>query len=303
MTTAASHWFGSRAMRERAYEPRAAGPKKGVRTEVFTVIVPAHNEERGLKRILPVLDSISSVSEVIVVANGCTDGTVAVAQRFESVAVHVLDQPSKRLALNLGDSLAKHFPRIYLDADIDISAAALEALAEVLDCERPVLAAPSPRFDTSRSSSAVRLFYEIFDLLPHAKQPGSGGIYGVSKAGRLRFGEFPEQMGDDLFVKRHFDEGESVVSPGLFVVDAPRDLKALLRVRTRVARGNRELARTADVRFGSSTHNTARHLVGLMISDPRYLLGGVVYSYIVLRARLDSYRVRASVWLRDETTR
>ena len=59
--------------------------------------------------------------DVIVVANGCTDDTAKVAASF-GPAVRVLSIPvaSKREALVAGDRAARSFPRVYVDADVEL---------------------------------------------------------------------------------------------------------------------------------------------------------------------------------------
>ena len=54
-----------------------------------TVIIPAHNEESEIARCLDALRPSDRPAElqVIVVCNGCTDGTASVARSFEHVEV------------------------------------------------------------------------------------------------------------------------------------------------------------------------------------------------------------------------
>ena len=59
--------------------------------------------------------------EIIVACNGCTDETARIARGFDGVTVLELEQPSKAAALNAGDAAASHWPRLYVDADVQIS--------------------------------------------------------------------------------------------------------------------------------------------------------------------------------------
>ena len=65
-------------------------------------------------------------------ANGCTDDTVARARAFPGVTVLDLPTPGKVDALNAADAAATAFPRIYLDADIELREGALKGLVDAL---------------------------------------------------------------------------------------------------------------------------------------------------------------------------
>ena len=71
------------------------------------------------------------------VANGCTDDTVAVAAARPGVRVLSLPEPGKAGALNAGDAVAVGFPRIYLDADIVLTTAAVRAVADAAGTAMP----------------------------------------------------------------------------------------------------------------------------------------------------------------------
>ena len=85
-------------------------------------MIPAHNEAAVIARRLTPLAPLAAAGklEVIVACNGCTDDTAAIARGFEGVTVLEMAQPSKTAALNAGDAAATHWPRFYLDADVEI---------------------------------------------------------------------------------------------------------------------------------------------------------------------------------------
>jgi cellulose synthase/poly-beta-1,6-N-acetylglucosamine synthase-like glycosyltransferase len=65
--------------------------------------LPAYNEEANLKKLLPKLVREKDLTEIVVIASGCTDGTIEVARSFEP-RVRVLIQPEregKASAINL----------------------------------------------------------------------------------------------------------------------------------------------------------------------------------------------------------
>lgn len=80
-----------------------------------SVIIPAHNEEKYIEKTLK---SVSHRDvEVIVVCNGCTDNTEAVARKFTK-NVFVLDEANVSKARNFGASKASGNRLVFLDADI-----------------------------------------------------------------------------------------------------------------------------------------------------------------------------------------
>ncbi|NAZ81541.1 glycosyltransferase [Kineococcus sp. R8] len=301
----------------------------------LSVVVPAHDEARTLGASLAALAAAAGreVPDVVVVANGCTDATADVA-RAAGVRVVELAEPSKAAALSAGDVAATAFPRVYLDADIRLTPGTLEALAATLRRDGVLVASPRVVFDTSRSSWPVRAFYAAYRELPYVREGLVGlGVYGMSAAGRARFGDFPRVTSDDLFVQRMFSPDERAVSGGEFVVAAPRDLRNLLKVRTRTARGNAELGgrevddlvRTPNDtdgaggrtdpsgpgestdgggrRFGRTTSSTTTALLRLAMVRPRLIPSFVVYTAVTTASRVSARRRQSTAWQRDTSTR
>lgn len=83
----------------------------------FSIIVPAHNEE---KKIFKALDSIKAQSftdyELIVVCDACTDCTYEVAQKYTD-KVLCIDGHSSAAARNAGLDIAKGDWVLFCDAD------------------------------------------------------------------------------------------------------------------------------------------------------------------------------------------
>lgn len=276
----------------------------------FSVVIPAHDEAAVIGRCLAsfVGDLAPGEAEVFVVANGCTDRTADVACAFPGVSVLELTEASKTAALNAGDEAATAFPRVFLDADIDVSADTLRHLAEALEGPGAAVGAPRAALDLDGCSAAVRRFYRVHARLPYMAEGMTGtGIYALSRAGRSRFGRFPDLTADDLFVQRLFAPGERTVLPDRFTVRVPRTLAALVTVRTRVAAGNRQMAheRADDEAFQSSAGSTGRALVHLVRASPRELVGAAVYVgvTVVARGRARTRKGRGAGWLRDQTSR
>lgn len=279
-----------------------------------SVVIPAYNEAAVIGRCLSALRAEGLPLEIVVAANGCSDDTAALARAVEGVTVLDIPTGSKSGALNAGDDAARAFPRIYLDADIELSPGALSGLVAALSADEPRVAAPRVLFDTRDASGWVRAYYRVFEELPYAGDGLVGlGVYGVSGPGRSRFERFPRVQADDLFIQRLFAPEERIRTEGTFTVRVPRKLGALVAVRTRVARGNAELA-TIDAAsaqaaagpraFAATTGGTGRALATLLARHPARLPDVAVYVAVTVVARLRARRSAGSpTWNRDETTR
>jgi glycosyltransferase involved in cell wall biosynthesis len=277
---------------------------------MISVIIPAHNEASVIARTLNAITQGAAWGEldVIVVCNGCTDSTAAVARGFRPL-VRVIETQvaSKTHALNLGDEAAHGFPRIYADADIVITADAIRNLARRLASGDVLAVAPVPSFDLSSCSWPVRACYEIRSLLPSAQEGiGGSGVYALSEAGRGRFGGFPTLTADDGFVRIQFQpEERETVRSARSTVFPPRTIKDLIATKTRAHYGSFELANLFPrlwQKRGESNHKSLTTLFTI----PRLWLKLVVYCAVTIIAkRRAQRRLRdgAHSWERDNTSR
>jgi glycosyltransferase involved in cell wall biosynthesis len=277
-----------------------------------SVVIAAHNEENVIGRCLDALFEDGSVNlDVTVVANGCSDETVQRAYRA-GARVLELPQPGKARALNAGDAAAEGFPRLYLDADMALSGADVAKLAERLEGDPAILAcAPRRVINLDGRPLAVRAYFKIQQELPvnRAGLFGRGAVM-VSEAGRSKFGQFPDETADDLFLDALYAPHASVVIEDVTnVVEAPLTTKDLLRRLVRVRRGNRQLRR-ADL--GSTTDGepiTVRAsdrwswLRDVVLVRPSLAPVGVVYATLTLLADWGARRRTKIAWGRDESTR
>lgn len=269
-----------------------------------SVVVPAHDEETVIGDLLDALASADPGElEVVVVCNGCTDGTAAVAARHPWVRVVEIPECSKIAALNAGDRVATAFPRVYLDADVHIDVPALRAVVAALEAGE-VAAAPLPRFDTRGAGPGSRLYHALRTELGYTRLALLGaGVYALSESGRARFGEFPDVIADDGFVYSLFARHERANPPGAtFTIRVPRDLRSVYRRQVRISRGNLELAalgRRPDVP-GPAWHQALRARPLLAPAAAVYV---AVNTAARLRARHLSSSGRPVVWSRDESSR
>ena len=280
---------------------------------VGSVVIPAHNEGAVIARCLTALARQEPAAhlEIVVAANGCTDDTVDLARSFTDalpgLVVLDLESPSKVGALNAADEACSAFPRIYLDADIELGPTVVAHLLQVLARQEPALAGPSIVFDVDAASAAVRHFYRAYAQTPYVQHALVGlGVYALNAAGRARFHEFPALVADDLFVQRLFAATERHTVEGSFTVRVPRTLLDLVRVRTRTAYGNTQLQTEVPATSpgdGSSTWQTVLGLLGAARRRPTLLPSLGVYLAVIVAARLRARRTQSGTWWRDDSTR
>jgi hypothetical protein len=270
------------------------------------VIIPAYNEEsviaRTLDGLLPLLSS--SGVDIIVVCNGCTDATSEVARRYSGVTVLETPVGSKPAAMNLGDSATERWPRLYLDADIQVEASAVEAVFRELSRPGAPLASRSSSIvDTRGASLPVRSYYRARARIPdQATRLWGAGLYAVSEAGHGRFAGFPEVTADDSWFDGLFAEGEkTIVETVPARVQAPRTTAALLQILRRHRRGHVELA-TAD----PGAQGRGRALLGTIRGLPS-ALDALCYAALAAAARFQPRRPMVGPgmqqWEKDTSTR
>ena len=83
----------------------------------ISVVLPAKNEAEGLRRTLPGLKALLPDAEIIVVNDGSTDDTVAVAAEF---GVRILTSPypmGNGAAIKRGARAASGEILVFMDAD------------------------------------------------------------------------------------------------------------------------------------------------------------------------------------------
>ena len=272
---------------------------------VGAVIIPAHDEAAVIGRTLDSLREVLrwGTVEVIVACNGCTDMTEAIAAQYDGVRVLHVAEASKTAALNAADEAAHLWPRLYLDADIEVSAGALAAVFAALG-DGPLLAArPAFRYETAGASFLVRAYYRARNRIPGNSQGMWGaGAYALSEAGHHRLGRFPALTGDDYYVDGLFAQAEKgVVETEPVVVRTPRSSAALLGILRRTYRGNAQLdAASGD----ASAARTARQLLE-SVRGPLTAADALVYAAFAGAGRRRALlsRTPAPAWERDNSSR
>ena len=277
---------------------------------VASVVIPAHNEAVTIGRNLRALrrGTRDDDLEVVVVCNGCTDQTAEAARAADPRArVIEIDEPSKAEAVRVGNTATEVFPRVHLDADIELSGTDLLSLLEPLS-RRGVLAT-GPRRDVPKTGCSrwVRWYYEVWESLPQVESGLFGrGVVVLSEEAQARVSALPRMLSDDLGMSDAFSAQERcVVSTAVAVVHPPRTVRDLVRRRIRISTGNTQAARLGVRRPASRTR--LRTLLALSVSRPGLALRVPVFLGIHVAALVGARRaVRAgdfTSWQRDESSR
>jgi len=219
---------------------------------LMSVIIAARNEEAYIGDCLRSLlgqDEDSEGVEVILAANACTDGTVEVSGRFQpefdargwDLKILEVPEPGKVKALNAGDAAAEGTMIVFLDADVRLD-------AEMLGQLRRALQTDEARYATGTLSVApaktwvTRRYADFWQSLPFVKGGAVGaGLFAVNRAGRARWGAFPEIISDDTFVRLQFAPQERQEVPACYHWPMVEGFANLVRVRRRQDDGVREI--------------------------------------------------------------
>ena len=278
---------------------------------IASIIIPAHNEESVIGRCLRSIteDARPGEFEIIVVGNGCTDATCDIASGFSSdVRVLHSSKASKVAALNLGDRSASHFPRFYVDADIEISADAIRGACRSLHQTGICAAAPRIAWDLGECNAWVRAFYRAWRLQPYFDNGRLGsGVYALNRDGHERLSRFPDVTADDEYVRRLFKPQERVTDfDHCFIATPPRTLRDLVRIKTRSRRGNQQLDRVCKNRPSRKWGRMLTFATRILIR-PHLWITLPIYTGVVLATSWNAARTihmtHSALWEKDWSSR
>ncbi len=278
-----------------------------------SVIIPAHNEASVISACLkPLLEnSFLDNNQVIVVCNGCLDETAKIVSNLSSKFICLeTDIPSKSNALNLGDAVATFYPRIYLDADVVISIAAIKAMIKTLKIEGIFATSVEPKIILSKSAYFVKAYYDIWFQLPYYKAGMIGsGVYTLSEKGRNRFNKFPDIISDDGFVRCLFNEQERKLTHGFYSqVNVPKDIINLIKIKTRSRLGRYEL-KNKFPELLANEKKSYQSIIPSLILNYKLWVKTFIYLSVNFSARIRAkyqyhkYTNKIIKWERDESTR
>ncbi len=266
----------------------------------LSVILPASNEAALIGGCLSAIlesDWEGAGVQVVVVANGCHDDTVARAQAMDDQFVargwrlDVLDLATggKLGALNAGDAAALGATRVYLDADVTISRGVLWQLSNALDSASARYA--SGTVNITAQGWMSRTYARIWRQVPFMTEcvPGCG-VFAVNQAGRERWDTYPDIISDDTFVRLSFRPDERIGVPASYNWPIAEGFANLVKVRRRQDAGVDQIAEQFPELIENDdkpSFPTSRKL-GIALRDP---IGFAVYSGVALISKLTRNRV------------
>jgi glycosyltransferase involved in cell wall biosynthesis len=268
------------------------------------VILPAHEEMDWigpcLDAVLASTGALPAAREIILVANACTDGTAAVARdrtaaaanRGWTLTVIETDRPGKLAALNLAEAQTAARTRIYLDADVVVSAALIAGLCVALDTDEPRYATGTAVIPVPRSRIS-RAYGRFWQTLPFLEKDAPGfGLFAVNAAGRSRWGSFPDIISDDTFVRLQFAPRERVRLDQTYQWPLVEGFARLVRVRRRQNRGVAEVAeRFPDLMKNNAPAAPSRsEILRRSLRDP---VGFCVYAGVAVTVRTSIFARKA----------
>jgi Glycosyl transferase family 2 len=277
-----------------------------------SIVIPAYNEEKSIERCLSALLAGAEPGEfeIAVVCNGCKDATAERARRFgDRVQVVETTVASKINALNLGDAHVTSFPRFYIDADVQIDAAAVRDVAKLLTDDSPILvAAPRAIVAYEDRPLLVRSFFKAWTALPYFRENMIGsGVYAFSRAGRARFDKFPDIIADDEYARLVVSPQERrASSTSTFTIYPPRTLSGLIKIHTRARAGSLQLRARFPELVGNNNTDPGRTL-HLLATTPALWIHAPIYLGVQFLAKMKAKQKlrerREAEWERDETSR
>ncbi|MBQ6675669.1 MAG: glycosyltransferase [Ruminococcus sp.] len=167
----------------------------------FTVVIPAHNEEKYIGKCLRAIKSAAKYVypdkvEMIVVANRCTDKTADIARRL---GAKVLENNDKCIAAvrNTGAKAASGEILVTIDADSLMTKYSLLEIRENLLSGKVIGGGADPKFDRMSIGMAFSALYVAINLLPVMIKNGgylSGAMFWCYKRDFMNIGGFDEGL-------------------------------------------------------------------------------------------------------------
>ena len=201
------------------------------------------------------------------------------------------------------------FPRVHLDADIELYGAHVLQLLEPIT--RDQVLATAPRRDVPRTGCSrwVRWYYDVWESLPQVESGLFGrGVVVLSEEAQARVTALPRLMSDDLGMSDSFTGEERRVVPGaVAVVHPPRTVARPGPPPDPRSRPATPRPAELGVRRSASRTSVAHPAWAWPSSDPALALRLPVFVAVHVAAQLGARRALRSgdftTWQRDESSR
>lgn len=167
----------------------------------FSVIVPAHNEEKYIGKCLEAIQAAAQKVkpeqvQTIVVANRCTDDTAEIAAEYGAEVVINEDKCISSIR-NAGARAAKGEIIVTIDADSIMSAGSLTEIREMLESGKYVGGGTKAKFERMSVGIFFSAAYVALNLVPmmiRSKAALSGGMFWCCKKDFDAVGGFDESL-------------------------------------------------------------------------------------------------------------
>lgn len=282
---------------------------------ILTVIIPAFNEAAVIeKTISPYIEIGKKYKQrlaVYVVCNGCTDNTFEVVKRVvqnndSKIELIDLEKGSKVLAINYVLDLISEGSVMVHDADVYLSRADIDNIINFTLHNEFLYASVNSIINKKDCSYLVEKYYKFMKRLPESKHGMvSSGVYILSSQARKIIIRLPDVIADDGYIKSFFKPQRlSVINDANSVVDAPKSISALIKIKTRSRLGNLDLNKRYSLN-PSSRKNTINSIMKTA-TDSKDVIGLFIYCMVTTICRLRAYwQIKLNIikWERDETSR
>lgn len=167
---------------------------------MFSVIIPAHNEEKYIGKCLRSVNraakEANTTVETIVVANRCTDRTAAVARHYGAKVIVNEDRCISSIR-NAGVRASCGKIIVTIDADSIMGRCALTEIKELLGSGKYIGGGAMPKFDRMSLGIALSSAYVALKLIPAMIKSGgilSGTMFWCRRRDFDRIGGFDESL-------------------------------------------------------------------------------------------------------------
>jgi hypothetical protein len=197
---------------------------------------------------------------------------------------------------------------VYVDADVELGADDIRALAAALS--RPGILAVAPRLDLALAGVPwlLRWYWDIWSRLPEVRRGLFGrGVLAVSETGYKRIAGLPPVIADDLVASLAFTPAErAIADDARVIVHPPRTFRDLIRIRVRAATGTAQVEQT-DGAPPSTARTRPSDILAVVWKEPVLAVRAVLFLLVAVAVRVMARRQnrtgRSLAWLRDESSR